>query len=220
MDDSRIASTVPPDGGPFGYIYEGDTDSLDHRYTVPAVLEVLAKSELGKRVFDAGCGNGVAANLISQKGYDVTGVDPAPTGIESANKQYPHLHLEIGSVYENLASRYGQFPYVISLEVIEHLFYPRQMAKALFDLTEPGGYTIISTPYHGYLKNLAIALAGKFDFHVKPLWDCGHIKFFSIKTLTELLRETGYVEVNFLRLGRIPCLAKSMLAVARKKASG
>ena len=88
----------------------------------------------------------------------------------------------------------------------------------MVEIQDSGDYTIISTPYHGYLKNLAIALAGNFDFHVKLLWDYGHIKFISIKTLTELLRKTGYVEVTFLRLGRILCLAKSMLAVARKNA--
>jgi 2-polyprenyl-3-methyl-5-hydroxy-6-metoxy-1,4-benzoquinol methylase len=122
----------------------------------------------------------------------------------------------MGSLYSDLAGKYGQFPYVISLEVVEHLFHPKVMAKTLFNLTEPQGYAIVSTPYHGYLKNLAIALAGKFDFHAKPLWDYGHIKFFSIATMTELLQAAGFMEIEFRRLGRIPSLAKSMLAIAKK----
>lgn len=216
MDGAPAGPMEPARDTSFGYVHRGNTESPDHLYTVPAVLKALAKTNLGKRIFDAGCGNGTVANLLSQKGYEVTGVDPAPTGIENANREYPHLRLEIGSVYEDLASKYGRFPYVISLEVIEHVFYPWTMANTLLELTEPGGYTIISTPYHGYLKNLAIAAAGKFDSHVNPLWDCGHIKFFSITTLTALLEETGYVEIEFLRLGRIPPLAKSMLAIAKK----
>lgn len=75
---------------------------------------------------------------------------------------------------------------------------------------------IISTPYHGYWKNLALALSGKMDAHFTALWDHGHIKFWSIDTLRRLLQEAGFAEIRFLRVGRIPPLAKSMIAVARK----
>jgi 2-polyprenyl-6-hydroxyphenyl methylase/3-demethylubiquinone-9 3-methyltransferase len=105
---------------------------------------------------------------------------------------------------------------VYSLEVIEHVFAPRLFAKSLFDLVEPGGMAIVSTPFHGYLKNLAIVAAGKFDTHFDPLWDGGHIKFWSEKKLRSLLEEAGFSSVSFLRVGRIRPLAKSTLAVARK----
>jgi 2-polyprenyl-6-hydroxyphenyl methylase/3-demethylubiquinone-9 3-methyltransferase len=74
----------------------------------------------------------------------------------------------------------------------------------------------VSTPYHGYLKNLALALSGKLDKHFTALWDGGHIKFFSIATLGQLLREAGFKDLRFVRVGRIPPLAKSMLAIAKK----
>ncbi|MFN3682011.1 MAG: hypothetical protein ACK4VP_08235, partial [Nitrospira sp.] len=77
-----------------------------------------------------------------------------------------------------------------------------------------GGVAIVSTPYHGYWKNLALALSGKMDAHFTALWDHGHIKFWSIRTLRQLLQEAGFSEIRFLRVGRIPPLAKSMIAVA------
>jgi 2-polyprenyl-6-hydroxyphenyl methylase/3-demethylubiquinone-9 3-methyltransferase len=79
-----------------------------------------------------------------------------------------------------------------------------------------GGTAILSTPYHGYLKNLLIALTGRYDQHHNPLWKHGHIKFWSIDTLQTLLKESGFVDVRFERVGRIPPLAKSVIAVARK----
>ena len=202
--------------GGCGYFYEGNTDSVDHLYTVPAVLRELKNGGKPKRVFDLGCGNGVVAKKLATNGYEVTGIDASPTGIENAQRHYPDLRLELGSAYEDLAAKYGQFPYIVCLEVVEHLFYPRTWAKTMFDLTEPGGRAIISTPYHGYLKNLALAVTGKLDRHFTVLWDYGHIKFFSMKTLTELLEEAGFRQVRFRRLGRIPPLAKSMLAIATK----
>jgi 2-polyprenyl-6-hydroxyphenyl methylase/3-demethylubiquinone-9 3-methyltransferase len=74
----------------------------------------------------------------------------------------------------------------------------------------------VSTPYNGYLKNLAIALFNKFDAHHSPLWDHGHIKVWSVATLTRLLEEVGFGAIQFRRVGRIPTLAKSMIAIAKK----
>ena len=123
-----------------------------------------------------------------------------------ANARYPHLKLYLGSAYDDLAARYGRFPVVTSLEVVEHVYSPRQYAATLFDLLEPGGVAFISTPYHGYWKNLALALSGKMDAHFTALWDHGHIKFWSVRTLRQLLQEAGFTEIRFLRVGRIPPL--------------
>jgi 2-polyprenyl-6-hydroxyphenyl methylase/3-demethylubiquinone-9 3-methyltransferase len=100
--------------------------------------------------------------------------------------------------------------------VIEHVFLPRQFVRRIFDLLEPGGTALISTPYHGYWKNLALALTGKMDAHYTALWDYGHIKFWSINTLTAVLTEAGFEVLRVLPVGRIRPLAKSMLAVARR----
>jgi len=66
------------------------------------------------------------------------------------------------------------------------------------------------------LKNLALALTGKMDSHFTATWDGGHIKFFSIQTLGELIEERGFTELRFHRVGRLAPLAKSMVAVAWK----
>ncbi len=79
-----------------------------------------------------------------------------------------------------------------------------------------GGAAVVSTPYHGYWKNLALAVSGKMDAHFTALWDHGHIKFWSEKTLRVLLEEAGFRDIRFRRVGRVPALAKSMIAVARK----
>jgi Methyltransferase domain len=100
--------------------------------------------------------------------------------------------------------------------VIEHCFDPRRFAKTFYSLIAAGGVGGLSTPYHGYWKNLALAVAGKWDDHLTVLWEGGHIKFFSIDTLGTLLAETGFSNVRFVHVGRIPPLAKSMIAIVRK----
>src|SRR5262249_24621081 len=91
----------------------------------------------------------------------------------------------VGSAYDDLAPRYGVFPLVVSLEVIEHWINSRAFAKRFLALIAPTGLGILSTPYHGYWKNLVLALSGKMDAHFTSLWDCGRVKFWSIKKLLE-----------------------------------
>lgn len=203
-----------------GYRWQNATCSCSHAYLVPALLNELERLPIEqKRIFELGCGNGSISNLLSGKGWDVTGVDPATEGIALAQHHYPDLKLAIGSAYDDLAAAYGQFPVVISLEVVEHVYSPRHFAATLHSLLEPGGTAILSTPYHGYLKNLALAITGKMDRHFTALWDHGHIKFWSKTTLSELLREAGFQSIRFVRVGRIPALAKSMIAIAQRPKS-
>jgi len=199
------------------YVYRSAEPTWPHRYLWDPVKRIL-ENEMpeARRVFEIGCGNGATANMLANLGYEVTGVDPSTSGIEVANKAFPHLELFRGSAYDDLAHKYGTFPVVISLEVIEHCYSPRKFTRTLYSLLEPGGLGIISTPYHGYLKNVALALIGRMDQHFTALWDGGHIKFWSIPSLQLLLIETGLNNIRFIRVGRIPPFAKSMIALARK----
>lgn len=202
-----------------GYRYTDANLNHSHGYLLPAVCrlldEVTAKGT-ERRLFELGCGNGSVANELARRGWEVTGVDPSVEGIAEANQAYPDLPLRTGSAYDDLAADYGRFPVVLSLEVVEHVYFPRKYAATLFELVAPGGVAIVSTPYHGYWKNLALALTGKMDAHFTALWDHGHIKFWSIRTLAQLLTEAGFVDLRFERVGRIPPLARSMIAVGHK----
>ena len=177
---------------------------------------VLSHLTRGSRVIELGCGSGATAAMLTELGFTVTGVDPSASGIRVATEAYPNIRFEERSAYEDLEIEFGEFDAVVSLEVVEHCHWPRLFAKCVFALLRPGGVAIISTPFHGYWKNLALALTGKFDAHWSPLWDGGHIKFWSEDTLRILLDEAGLVDVGFRRVGRLPPIAKSMIAIARK----
>ena len=196
------------------YSYQSAAAPHTNEYLWKTVAEVLPAPP--GRLFELGCGNGFTANLLTLMGYEVTAVDSSKSGIAQGKKAYPELNLNEGSAYDDLAGKYGQFPVVLSLEVIEHIYDPRCYARTFYDLLVPGGLGVISTPYHGYLKNLALAITGKLDSHFTVLGDGGHIKFFSAATLTQLLLETGFERPEIYRAGRIPPLAKSMIAVFKR----
>lgn len=74
------------------------------------------------------------------------------------------------------------------------------------------GMLILTTPYHGYFKNIVSALLGRMDSRHGALWGGGHIKFWSRKTLLQLLERNGFRvahfegEEEFPFCGKVCCL--------------
>jgi 2-polyprenyl-6-hydroxyphenyl methylase/3-demethylubiquinone-9 3-methyltransferase len=108
---------------------------------------------------------------------------------------------------------------VLSTEVVEHPYAPRPYARGCFEGVRPGGRFVRTTPYHGYLKNLAISVCGQWDSHANRLWVGGHIKLSSLSSLSRLLTETGFRNLQFAGVGRMPGLWRAM-AVADDRPAG
>jgi 2-polyprenyl-6-hydroxyphenyl methylase/3-demethylubiquinone-9 3-methyltransferase len=109
------------------------------------------------------------------------GLEISESGLAQARANYPQIQFHSVDLMDGVSMlpMAGNCDVVISTEVIEHVFLPRIFAKNCRDLLKSGGTLIISTPYHGYLKNLVLALTDKLDAHFTALWDYGHIKFWS-----------------------------------------
>jgi len=200
------------------YRYADANPGWAHAYLLPPITDLINRAAYGNptRIFEIGVGSGVFASALAAKGHDVIGIEYSTSAVEIANRSFPDLRIEQGSAYDDLRTRFGQFPVVLSVEVVEHLYFPRVFAQRAFEMLEPGGTLIVSTPFHGYWKNLALAVSGKLDAHFTALWDGGHIKFWSIRTLGALLTEAGFVNIDFAHVGRIRPFSKSMIAVARR----
>ena len=183
---------------------------------MPDVERLLERIGKEASIFELGCGNGSNAAYLTSKGYTVVGVDPSTSGIEIAKQNFPECRLVLGSTEDDLAGRFGKFDVVLSLEVIEHVYSPKRYVEVVRDLLKPGGIVIISTPYHSYLKNLALAVSGKMDAHYTALWEGGHIKFWSPATISTLFSRGGFERTALFKAGRIPFLAKSMIVVFKK----
>ncbi len=185
-------------------------------YVGPHVLRMLAATG-AKRVLDLGCGNGAFAAAMAARGYDVTGCDADRGGVEIARGAYPLVRFHVLGVDDDPAGLGATFDAVVSTEVIEHLARPRALPRFAASVLKPGGWLIVSTPYHGWLKNVLIAATGHWDDHHMVANDHGHVKFFSRRTLTEAVEAGGFDVTAFAGAGRLPYLWKSMLIAARKR---
>ena len=182
-------------------------------------IEVVTALESVERICDLGCGNGFMAGRLAALGYDVTGIDASESGIAIARRNFSEPTFLNASIEPALAEDHElkAFDAIVSSDVIEHLYRPGDLIETAAAMLKPAGYLVIGTPYHGYLKNLVLSLTGKMDAHFTSLDDGGHIKFFSVKTLSELLRKHNFVDLNFKFYGRAPYLWMNMICLARKK---
>ena len=170
-----------------------------------------------RSICDLGCGNGHIAGRLASLGYKVTGIDASQSGIRIAQHAYPDVRFVQALINREL-NGFDNFDLVISSDVIEHLYRPADLLEAAFAVLKPGGDVLVGTPYHGYLKNLALAVANRMDSHLSALHDGGHIKFFSVKTLSRLMTAHSFEVLNFTFYGRAPWLWKNMICHARKPA--
>lgn len=216
---------MPPSCDPYqDYGYRNAGPNCSHAYLWPA-LRALVTQHLpaspaaggAPRAIDIGCGNGWVCGRLATLGLAVSGYDASTEGIGQARRVLPAGRFEVLAVGAEPRAVFGDgWDLVVSTEVIEHLYAPRRLLLDARALLRPGGLLVLSTPYHGYLKNLTLALGGRMDRHFTALWDGGHIKFFSRRTLTALLLEAGFEPLGFRGAGRAPWLWRSMVLAARK----
>jgi len=200
------------------YGYADAQPTCTEEYLIPVVSSLLPKLASPGRLLDVGCGNGHLTGQLLMQGWRAVGIDLSEQGIQIARKHFPAGRFEVLAADDQLLTRLGEEPFdaVIATEVVEHLYAPRTFAAGCFAALRPGGRFVCSTPYHGYLKNLVIAATNGFDRHVSPLWDGGHIKLWSRRTLGQLLTETGFVDLQFRGAGRFAYMWKSMVMAGDK----
>lgn len=166
-------------------------------------------------VVEIGPGTGDVAILLKKLGFTVVLVEPSLDAIELLRKRLPDIPLIERSGYDPIPRSEQQHTF-LALEVIEHCFDPESLLRNIFNHMRNGEIFIVSTPYHGYLKNLLIALLGRYDQHHNVDWVAGHIKFFSIQTFTRMAERVGFEVLTTKPYGRIPLLWRGMFFALQK----
>lgn len=186
--------------------------------TTPKRLELLFDTlkDVGanKKVLDAGCGEGFFTHAIQNAGYEAVGMDISENAVAEARQIYKDMEFVCNPLDVQWPFEDGSFDVIFSTEVIEHVLGTYEMLQEMNRVLKWGGIIILTTPYHGLIKNLGIVLFG-FDRHFNNI-EGGHIRFFTRKFLKSLLNKFGFDVIETKYIGRLKLITKSIYMVARK----
>ena len=165
------------------------------------------------RVLDAGCGRGEFCAFFKSLGYDAEGIDISSAAIAYARKHHAGIAFHAGEIGSLASQRAGQFDCVFTSEVIEHLFDVKSYLQASHALLRSGGRLVVTTPYHGLIKNVMIDLSN-YSGHYNPTGQ--HIRFFDTKSLRRCLEECGFKIQTVTGYGRPWPFWKSFFVVCER----
>jgi 2-polyprenyl-3-methyl-5-hydroxy-6-metoxy-1,4-benzoquinol methylase len=198
--------------GDYTYHDYSTPDPPHHQLYLDGVLSALRSRPDTDTILDAGCCDGNFTQSISVAGYTAYRIDLSEGGIAKATERYPDCTFALASVYDDIREIFPgvqAFDAIVAVEVIEHLYDPRRFVGRVERALSPGGLAIVTTPYWGYLKNMVLAVTNRIDRAHSALWDGGHIKHWSRRTLRALFEERGFELVRFQGAGRpIPGLGR------------
>jgi 2-polyprenyl-3-methyl-5-hydroxy-6-metoxy-1,4-benzoquinol methylase len=167
------------------------------------------------RVLDVGCGEGYFAAELAHAGLSVVGVDVAEEPLRRARARHPGLDLRVVPVEGDWPLPDASFDVVWAGETIEHVADTAGWLSQLRRVLRSGGTLLLSTPDHGRLAILALALSGRaFDAHFDPRSD--HLRFYTRRTLRALLEDFGFHDVEVRGAGGVPGARRLLLASARR----
>jgi 2-polyprenyl-3-methyl-5-hydroxy-6-metoxy-1,4-benzoquinol methylase len=189
---------------------------LRERFVLQCLAEVGAGLDRAPRVLDIGCGEGHFAAALARAGAVVVAVDVAAEPVRRALERHPHLDVRLAEPEAELALQDASFDMVWAGETIEHVGDTSRWLSELRRVLRSGGVLAISTPDHGPLLRLWLALsAGAFQARFDPRGD--HLRFYTRGALAGLLGDFGFEDVVVRGAGGPPGARRVLLASARRR---
>ncbi len=149
----------------------------------------------GQRLLDVGCGGGILAEAMANRGARVTGIDMGEATLAIARMHRQESGVDIDYRHctaEQLAEKEAEsYDIVCCLEMLEHVPDPAAVIAACADLAVPGGHLYFST-INRNPKAFALAVVGaEYILQLLPAGTHEYAKFIKPSELDSWMRDAG-----------------------------
>ena len=152
-----------------------------------------------KKVLDVGCGGGILAESLAQRGAQVTGIDmgDAPLGVAKLHQLESGLSIDYQkSTAEDFAQQHeNAFDVVTCLEMLEHVPDPSSVVQACAKMVKPGGHVFFSTINRNPKSFLFAIIGAEYVLRLLPRGTHEYAKFIRPSELANWSREAD-LQVN------------------------
>ncbi|MFK7829261.1 MAG: bifunctional 2-polyprenyl-6-hydroxyphenol methylase/3-demethylubiquinol 3-O-methyltransferase UbiG [Congregibacter sp.] len=149
----------------------------------------------GKNLLDVGCGGGILAESMAQRGASVTAIDMGEGPLSVARLHQLESGVEVDylrSTAEELATAMpAQFDIVCCLEMLEHVPDPGAVIQACADLTKPGGTLYFSTINRNPKAFLFAIVGAEHILRLLPPGTHEYEKFIRPSEIAQWIRDAG-----------------------------
>jgi 2-polyprenyl-6-hydroxyphenyl methylase/3-demethylubiquinone-9 3-methyltransferase len=147
------------------------------------------------RVLDVGCGGGILAEAMAQRGARVTGIDLSEKALKVAQLHLLESRLEVQyenvSVEDYAAAHAGKFDAVTCMELLEHVPEPASMVAACARLVRPGGQVFFSTINRNPKSYLFAVIGAEYVLRLLPKGTHDYLRFIKPSELSRWSRAAG-----------------------------
>ncbi len=182
------------------------------------LLDLLTRHVLGStrtaRILDIGCGAGANARAIRARFPKATlcGIEPNEHAIALAREVFDEMFHGLSSDWLKTSPK-TSYDAVILSDVVEHIPDPVTALRDLVSAPALKNATwIVSVPNYAVWYNRVRTLAGSFEYGWSGLYDRTHLRFFTRRSIHELLR---YVGLDVLDDKCTPSIVQSLAPVLR-----
>ena len=169
-----------------------DSAKSEGYYALPRVdmLDALPRP-LG-RVLDVGCGEGASAALLRPGGATfISGIEILPEPAQRARAVLDEVCA--GDALECASRVSGPFDTILCYDVLEHIYDPLPVLRALGDLAAPGGRLHVSVPNASHVSLLYdLIVRGTFGYAAFGHRDVTHVRWFTRRDILALIGESGW----------------------------
>lgn len=155
-----------------------------------AILGLLGKDLIDKKILDIGCANGLFGKELEKLGGKVTGIDISEKAIKLAKKNISEAKV-VDLNEGKLPFADNSFDTIVASEVLEHLFAPEELLKEIKRILKSDGVAVITAPNLLYWGHRLKFLKGEFKYEQSGPFDRGHIHFYTYETLIGDLKTVG-----------------------------
>jgi 2-polyprenyl-3-methyl-5-hydroxy-6-metoxy-1,4-benzoquinol methylase len=146
----------------------------------------------GRRVLDAGCGDGYLARVLAARGARVTAIDLGPRLIERARRRDPRGEIDyrVADLSAPLPGESGSFDEVATFLALNDVDDYRGFIATLADLLRPGGRLVaaFNSPYGAVIRgNVTDYFDSGATAPYRGLWERGIKTYLRHRTLEEYL---------------------------------
>jgi 2-polyprenyl-6-hydroxyphenyl methylase/3-demethylubiquinone-9 3-methyltransferase len=146
-----------------------------------------------------GCGGGILAEALAQRGAQVTGIDmgDAPLGVAKLHQLESGLSIDYQkSTAEDFAKQHeNAFDTVTCLEMLEHVPDPSSVVRACAKMVKPGGHVFFSTINRNPKAFLFAIIGAEYVLRLLPRGTHEYAKFIRPSELANWSREAD-LQVN------------------------